>query len=83
MEVYLCKPMEQWQPDLGELTSEQWEMVLEAVHASSLNTSQGLSKLYILLSVYYTPLKLIKMGLLHGPSCPKCSRDHGDLFHVL
>lgn len=33
--------------------------------------------------VHFTPARLHRMGLRENPDCTRCSRDHGDLIHLL
>lgn len=77
------KAMAQWEEDLGPITGEQWEEALQAVNTCSLNVSQKVSQLYILLRVHYTPVKLHKMGKLQDPLCNRCRNVPGDLIHLL
>lgn len=46
---------EKWERDVGQLDREQWEEVIQVVGTFSLNVSQRLTQLYILLRIYYTP----------------------------
>lgn len=72
-----------WEQDVGSFEEEQWEEALLAVSTCSLNAAQKLSQLYIISRVHYTPARLARMGLGTDPTCTRCSRDHGDLIHLL
>lgn len=71
------KTTAKWEKDVGALESEQWGEVLQAVLMSSLNVAQGLSQLYIIQRVHYTPAKLARMGVRLDSDCPRCAREHG------
>lgn len=60
-----------------------WKEALQAVQLCSLNVAQLLSQLYIILRVHSTPERLYSMGLRENIECTRCSRDHGDLIHLL
>lgn len=49
------KVREKWEADIGQLDGEQWEEIFQAMGTCSLNVSQRLTQLYILLQIYYTP----------------------------
>ena len=72
-----------WERDVGTFEDEQWEEVLQAVQLCSMNVAQRLSQLYIVLRVHYTPARLYKMGIRPDSNCTRCTRDHGDLIHLL
>lgn len=75
--------LEKWEKDVGQLTGNQWEEAFQSVTNCSLNVTQRLTQLYILLGVYYTPHRLYVMGLLPTPTCSRCRCDHSDLIHLL
>lgn len=77
------KAATQWEADLGPIGGEQWEEALQAVNTCSLNVSQKISQLYILLRVHCTPVKLSKMGKTPNLMCGKCRAVPGDLIHHL
>ena len=77
------KVVERWERDVGAFEEEQWEEALQAVPLCSLNVAQRVSQLYILLRVHYTPARLARMGVRADADCTRCSRDHGDLIHLL
>lgn len=52
-------------------------------YTSALCVTQHLSQLYIVLWVHLMPVRLCKMGVRDDPLCTRCSRDHGDLIHLL
>lgn len=83
LEGHPMKAVTQWEADLGPITEEQWEEALQAVNTCSLNVSQKVYQLYILLRVHYTPVKLYKMGRAPDPMCGKCRAVPGDLIHLL
>lgn len=72
-----------WEQDVGPITGEQWEEILQSINICSLNVAQKVSQLYIILRVHYTPLKLYKMGRRTDPLCGRCERHQGDLIHLL
>ena len=83
LEGHPMKVAEQWETDLGPIEGEVWEEALLAVNACSLNVSQRVSQLYILLRVHYTPVKLFRMGRAPDPLCGRCRAAQGDLVHLL
>lgn len=68
--------MEKWEKDVGAIYGDHWTEALESVRSCSLNVTQRLSQLYLLLRVHLTPLKLFTLGLHPDPLCAKCSRDY-------
>lgn len=77
------KLREKWEADVGQLDREQWEEIFQAVGTCSLNVSQILTRLCILLQIYYTTHRLHLMNLQSDSTCTRCKRDHGDLIHLL
>lgn len=71
-----------WERDVGQLEGEQWEEAFQAVDRYSLNVMQRLTKLYILLRVYYTPHRLQLMNLQSESMCTRCIHDREDLIHL-
>lgn len=59
------------------------EEVFHSANMCSLNVSQKVSQLYILLRVQYTPVKLHWMGRLPDSLCGKCRIMAGDLVLLL
>lgn len=72
-----------WERDMGSFEEDQWEEALPAVPLCSLNVTQRLPQLYILLRVHYTPARLVRMGVREDPSCTRYKRDHEDPIHML
>ena len=83
LEGYPMNAAEQWETDLGPIEGEVWEEALQAVNTCSLNVSQRVSQLYILLRVHFTPVKLFRMGRAPDPLCGRCRVAQGDLIHLL
>ena len=83
LEGHPMRVAEQWEADLGPIEGEVWEEALQAVNACSLNVSQKISQLYILLRVHYTPVRLFRMGRASDPLCGRCRAAQGDLIHLL
>ena len=83
MKQHPLRIRERWEADAGELDGEQWEEIFQAVSQCSLNVSQRLTQLYILLRTYYTPHRLHRMNPQLDPTCTRCKRDHGGLIHML
>lgn len=75
--------LDKWEGDVGRMDGDQWEEALQAMPICSLNVSQRLTQLYIILRVYYTPHRMYIMGLRPTLLCTRCKRDHGDLIHLL
>lgn len=76
-------PFAKWERDVGDIPEEQWEEALESVRLCSLNVTQRLSQLYIILRVHHTPLKRHNMGLRPNCICARRGREMGDLIHLL
>lgn len=72
-----------WEQDVGAFEEEQWQKALQAVQSCSLNATQRLSQLYILLMVHYMLARLFKVGLRENLTCTRCAREHGDQIHLL
>lgn len=72
-----------WDKDVGPLTGDQWEEILQSINICSLNVAQKILQLYIVLRVHYTPLKLYKMGKRPDSLCSRCGRNQGNLIHLL
>lgn len=72
-----------WKEDVGSFGEEQWKEAMQVVQLCSLNVTQWLSQLYILLRVHLTPERLLKMGKREDPMCTRCLIDNGDLIHLL
>lgn len=72
-----------WECDVGAFEEEQGEEALQAVQMCSLNVTQRLSQLYILLRAPLTPARLFKMGVREDSICARCTRDHGDPIYLL
>lgn len=83
LSAYHTRAMSQWEEDVGTWTGDQWEEAFQSANMCSLNVSQKVSQLYILLRVHYTPVKLHKMGRLQNPLCSRCRRTVGDLIYNL
>lgn len=83
LEGFPMKAATQWEADLGPITGEQWAEAPQAVNTCSLNVSQKVSQLYILLRAHYTSVKLHKMGKLPDSMCGKCRIVPDDLIHLL
>lgn len=75
--------MSKWGKDVDVFEQGQWEEALQAVQTCSLNVTLQLYQLYIVLQVHFTPARLCKMGVRDDSVCTRCSRDHGDLIHLL
>lgn len=71
LEQYPNSAMSRWEGDIGDISGDQWEEAMEAVRLCSMNVSNRLSQLYILLTVHFTPDKLQAMDLRPDPTCPK------------
>lgn len=68
---------------VGTFEEEQWEEALLAVKLCSLKVAQRLAQLYIVLQVHLTPARLYRIGVRVSSECTRCSKDHGDLIHLL
>lgn len=80
---YPCKAKEKWVQDIGNLDDNQWDNALESVLTSSLNSTQRLSQLYIIIRSHFTPIKLYRIGALQSPLCAKCRTSQGDHTHLI
>lgn len=53
-----CLGRRGWDKDLGDMSDDIWQSILEQVPSVSVSPQQSLSQLFIIHSVYRTPLKL-------------------------
>lgn len=52
-EIFPSRTASRWERDVGEFEEELWEEALQAMQVFSLNVTQGLLELYILLRVQW------------------------------
>lgn len=89
MVCYVTATLSQWEPLkvdapwAKDIKEKQWEEALQADQKCSLNVNRKRMQQFILLSVYYTPSKLFKMGVLQDPCCTNCHRYLRDLVLLL
>lgn len=72
-----------WGEEIGTITEEQWKFNLALGPRVSLSPSQGVSHLYLIYRLYYTPEKLFRFGKRQEASCQRCGDGRGDLIHML
>lgn len=72
-----------WELDIGDISDETWQKILERVPLASLSPAQCLTQLFIIYRVYRTPVKLFKWGRRDSPYCPRCQKSPADLLHML
>ena len=77
----VSKSRERWERDIGLLTSEQWNQILQRGTLVSITPAQRLSHLFLLHRVYYTPKKMFVLGWNANDECPRCKAT-GDFIHM-
>ncbi|XP_044157379.1 meiosis inhibitor protein 1 [Bufo gargarizans] len=83
LEEFPLLRMKKWEADLGGMSKDKWEDILEGVPSMSLSEQGKLSQLFIIHRVYKTPVFLKKVGVRSDDKCPKCMEDGADLLHML
>lgn len=71
-----------WEEEVGTITVEQWKFNLALGPRVSLSPSQGVSHLYLIYRLYYTPVKLFRFGKRQDAKCQRCGDERGDLLHM-
>lgn len=68
---------------IPEFTDGQWEGVLASYLPTVISARDKLIQLRYLHQMYYTPLRLYKMGRKEDPICHKCLRAEGSFIHMV
>lgn len=73
---------EKWASDIGPISDEQWDSVLELTPTLSPSEAQRLSQLFLLHRSYKSPSVLFKIGAWANSECPRCNLEDAHLLHM-
>uniref|UniRef100_A0A803JYP6 Reverse transcriptase domain-containing protein n=1 Tax=Xenopus tropicalis TaxID=8364 RepID=A0A803JYP6_XENTR len=72
-----------WEEELGTISDDQWEWVLNTPLIVSFSQRHKLLQLYTIHRAYYTVQRLHAMKVLNSPYCPRCKTEIATLVHTL
>ena len=73
----------QWEDAVGEISEEQWGLILRQVHTSSICARHGLTQCKILHRVHFTKVRLSKIYDDVDPMCDRCRQAPAAYIHML
>lgn len=68
---------EKLEKDVGPLSQESWNCILEAGARVSISPSQIVSHLYLIHRAYYTPQRMFQFGRRPYVKCQRCWNERG------
>lgn len=67
---------------MPELSEEDWEEAIEIGFQDIISTADLLIQYKFIHHLYYTPARLVKMGLSLDIACARCNTIAADFFHM-
>uniref|UniRef100_A0A803J592 Reverse transcriptase domain-containing protein n=1 Tax=Xenopus tropicalis TaxID=8364 RepID=A0A803J592_XENTR len=72
-----------WEEELGSISDDQWDWVLETPKIVSFSQRHKLLQLYTIHRAYYTVQRLHVMKVVSSPYCHRCKTEIATLVHTL